>query len=223
MIEFNPYSPLTSIAQSNSDGKSITGDFNTFLSLLTTQLKNQNPLDPIDTNDFTQQLVQFSAVEQAIKTNQNLENLTKLSAASAITGAVTYIGKQVTAAGTSAQLSKGSANWDYQITGKSSAATFTVLDENGKQVYSETQSNPDQSGTYTWNGQRNDGTTAPEGGTYKLQILASDGNGTSLDVSTSFSGIVEGVDLQSSEPVLIVDGKRLKLTEITSVNQQPSK
>ncbi|MCK5042335.1 MAG: hypothetical protein KAR62_08565, partial [Sphingomonadales bacterium] len=57
----------------------LGGDFNTFLSLLTTQLQYQDPLDPLDSNEFTNQLVQFTSVEQEIKSNENLENIAVLT------------------------------------------------------------------------------------------------------------------------------------------------
>src|ERR1700754_3604547 len=80
-----------------SDTSTIAGNFDTFLSLLTTQLQNQNPLDPLDTNQFTSQLVQFSSVEQQLKTNDFLEALLLSNGNAASSQAVGYIGKEVTA------------------------------------------------------------------------------------------------------------------------------
>src|SRR4051812_26257456 len=88
----------------------IADNFDTFLTILTTQLKNQNPLDPMDTNQFTQQLVQFTGVEQQLKTNTFLEALMNASQNSTNTDAVSYIGKEVTAAGTKANLAAGGAS-----------------------------------------------------------------------------------------------------------------
>ncbi|UXN75119.1 hypothetical protein N8D56_09525 [Devosia sp. A8/3-2] len=87
----------------------IAENFDTFLNILTTQLRNQNPLDPLDTNQFTAQLVQFTGVEQQLKTNQFSESLLQSTQSSSKTDAVSYIGKQVTAAGTTAQLKDGGA------------------------------------------------------------------------------------------------------------------
>ena len=81
------------------DAKTIAGNFDTFLQLLTTQLKNQNPLDPLDTNQFTQQLVQFSSVEQQLKTNDYPVGPGGSNANTVQTSAVNYIGKTVTASG----------------------------------------------------------------------------------------------------------------------------
>ena len=85
---------------SSADGQTIAGNFDSFLSLLTTQLQNQNPLDPLDTNQFTAQLVQFSGVEQQLKTNDYLSSLVANNANTVNTNAVSYIGKTVTASGT---------------------------------------------------------------------------------------------------------------------------
>src|SRR5712675_2430466 len=76
--------------------KSLSTNFNTFLTLLTTQLKNQDPLAPMDSNQFTQQLVQFSQVEQQINANKNLESLISLTKARGAIDAVSYLGKKLT-------------------------------------------------------------------------------------------------------------------------------
>src|SRR6185312_14559205 len=97
-----------------SDTNTIAGNFDTFLSILTTQLKNQNPLDPLDTNQFTQQLVQFTGVEQQLKTNQFLETLMLSSQNTAKSDAVSYIGKEVTSNGKTSELSSANnAYWAY--------------------------------------------------------------------------------------------------------------
>src|SRR5215212_11938506 len=86
--------PTTSAA----NNATLAKNFDTFLSILTTQLKNQNPLEPLDTNQFTQQLVQFSSVEQQLKTNEFLEALVQANANSINSNAVSYIGKTISAA-----------------------------------------------------------------------------------------------------------------------------
>ena len=109
-VSSNPTSSLS------ASGKSIAGNFDTFLQLLTTQLKNQNPLDPLDTNQFTQQLVQFSSVEQQLKTNDFLSALGAGQLANSVqTNAVNYIGKTVTAAGVRSELTNGKAVWNFSL------------------------------------------------------------------------------------------------------------
>src|SRR5665213_1167428 len=90
-------SSATSGASSSgsSSALSFTSNFNTFLTLLTTQLQNQDPLSPMDTNTFTQQLVSFSEVEQQIDTNNNLQNLIQLQTANEAISALPLIGDQI--------------------------------------------------------------------------------------------------------------------------------
>src|SRR5262252_7667572 len=85
-----------SASQATSAQKTLSGNFDTFLTLLTTQLKNQDPLSPMDSNQFTQQLVQFSQVEQQINSNKNLESLIALTKSQSATNAVSYLGKTLT-------------------------------------------------------------------------------------------------------------------------------
>src|ERR1700710_989023 len=93
----------------------LSGNFNTFLTLLTTQLKNQDPMSPMDSNQFTQQLVEFSQVEQQIDTNTNLKSLIPQGTTQAGAFATTYLGKKVSITSGQASLSGGAANWSYTL------------------------------------------------------------------------------------------------------------
>lgn len=215
-MEINPYSALSSVGQAAADSQSIADNFETFLTLLTTQLRHQNPLDPLDTNEFTSQLVQFTEVEQAVKANKNLETLMQLAAGSVFTSTLGYLGTEVTAAGSTATLSGGAAQWNYNAAAASQQATFSIYDSSGRLVYEETRSISEGEGTYTWNGIQSDGTTAPDGA-YDLVIKAVDSQGYQISVSTAVTGIVDGVDLSGSEPILTVGGREIKLYEITAI------
>ena len=221
MVEINPFSALSSLGQAANDRTAIAEDFDTFLSLLTTQLQHQNPLDPLDMNQFTQQLVQFTEVEQSVKLNQNLEQLVQLSAANTITNAVGYIGKEVTTNGTQATFQNGRASWVYTLAADSPEATFTVLDSDGIPVFTDTTSVSAGTGAFVWDGRTDTGRIAPDG-TYSLQILAVDENGTAINAWTAISGIVEGVDMSGDEPVLLVGGQRIRLEDIGSISAPAS-
>src|SRR2546430_16214955 len=100
----NSVASATGTAPSASSGVPTTsaankatpaGNFDTFLTLLTTQLQNQNPLDPLDTNQFTQQLVQFAGVEQQLKSNDQLKSLVELEKSAQSTQALVYVGNTV--------------------------------------------------------------------------------------------------------------------------------
>lgn len=217
-ISFDPYSPLSSLgtSQSVTDGAAIANNFDTFLTLLTTQLQNQSPLDPMDTNQFTQQLVEFASVEQAVKQNENLENLAKLSAANAITGAVSYIGKQVSAEGTISQLQNGTANWSYSLDGAATQATFFVKDSSGEEVFTKTITNPDTDGVFTWDGVKTDGTTALDGD-FTISVSAQGEGGTAVAANTNFTGIVTQVDMEGGTPILKVGDRDVKIEEIVKI------
>ena len=199
----------------------LAGNFQAFLALLTTQLKTQNPLDPLDTNQFTQELVQFASVEQQLKTNQNLDSLVKASSASSAASVVSYIGTDVTAAGDKADLSKGSAKWNYTLPADAPKTTITVKDGNGNIVYTEAKPLPAGSGVYQWNGLTSTGTQAADG-TYQISIDARDAGGKSVSVSTDVSGQVSGVDLSGSGPVLLVGSRRVPIANVTSVRAHGS-
>ncbi len=99
----------------SSTGTTLAGNFQTFLSLLTTQLQNQNPLDPLDTNQFTQQLVEFASVEQQLKTNDQLTTLVSLQQSTQATQALGFVGKTAVVNGNTTALSNSSATWQLDV------------------------------------------------------------------------------------------------------------
>src|SRR3954469_16154064 len=99
----------------SSTGSTIAGNFQSFLTLLTTQLKNQNPLDPLDTNQFTQQLVQFAGVEQQLRTNDQLSNLVSMQQTTQATQALDFVGKNAVVDGSTATMTNNAATWQLGI------------------------------------------------------------------------------------------------------------
>ena len=208
-------SSSSSSSSSVVDRTTIANNFDTFLQLLTTQLKNQNPLDPLDTNQFTQQLVEFSGVEQQLKTNDFLSSLVQANANTTNSNAVNYIGKTVTASGVRSELVNGQAQWQFSVS-DASTVTVNVKDENGNTVYSEQGSMKAGAGTFTWDGKDNQGNVKPDG-TYTISMQAVTAEGKTINVSTDTTGTVTGVDFTGSEPVLLVGKARLNLSGVTSV------
>jgi flagellar basal-body rod modification protein FlgD len=208
---------VANAAQSAVSRQSIAQNFDTFLLLLTTQLKNQNPLDPLDTNQFTQQLVQFAGVEQQIRSNESLEALVKMQQSQQTSVALSYVGKTVTADGTVSTLKSGVATW-YVTAPRTASATVAILDAKGNTVF--TQDTTIEAGTFAfnWDGRTSTGATAPEGA-YTIQINAKDSAGQSVTVSTQFSGVVDAVDLSGAEPLVMVGTALLSLDKIKSVQQ----
>src|ERR1041385_8940978 len=154
--------PTSSTSSSPSttgiDSQTIAGNFQTFLTLLTTQLKNQNPLDPLDTNQFTQQLVQFAGVEQQLKSNDQLSTLVSLQQTAQGTAALNFVGKSVAIDGQTATMTNSSASWVYNVT-KPGIATFNIANAAGQTVFTTTQAVGAGSHVISWNGLDANGNT----------------------------------------------------------------
>jgi len=154
----------TNTSQMANSRSTIADNFDTFLSILTTQLKNQNPMDPLDTNQFTAQLVQFTGVEQQLKTNEFLETLMLSGQNTAKSDAVSYIGKEVTSSGKTGELSgSNAAFWAYSANAAAANAIITIKDAKGQTVYNKTGPLPIGPGTFRWDGKGTDGTMKPNG------------------------------------------------------------
>ena len=194
----------------------IAENFDTFLNILTTQLKNQNPLDPLDTNQFTAQLVQFTGVEQQLKTNEFLESLLQTTQSSGKTDAVSYIGREITAAGTTAELKNGGATWAFNADAQVANATVTIKNANGRVVYTEAGSLDKGPGNFLWTGKGSDGNTQPDG-TYTIEIKGTNLSGNTIKVSTSTIGIVTAVDFSGAQPILTVGTSKILLSDVTNV------
>ena len=152
------------------DKNSLAGNFQTFLTLLTTQLKNQNPLDPLDTNQFTQQLVQFAQVEQQLKQNEQLAALVAMERTAQATTALAYVGQTVVVDGQTAALKDGQASWSF-VAPKPVAATITVKSASGQTVYSGNFTINTGTQNFTWDGRDNNGVKWPDGN-YTLSVTA---------------------------------------------------
>lgn len=212
-------SGTTSAAQTDAAG--IAENFDAFLQLLTTQLKNQNPLEPMDTNEFTNQLVQFSSVEQTIKTNQNLENLINVTSSNSAAAIVSFIGKTVSAAGASTNLKDGTAKWDYNLSDDAENSLVTIRDNLGEIVHSEQLSLDAGKGSYEWDGTNLTGGESPEG-VYTITIDAKKTDDSTVQVDTTVTGVVDGVDFSKSDPVLNVGGVLVSLSSIKEVKTTTS-
>src|SRR5262249_19766514 len=119
---------------SSAATKSLTDNYQTFLTLLTTQLKNQDPLNPMDSSQFTTQLVQFSSVEQQIQQNKNLETLIGAQTAYAANSAVNYIGHTVAATSDQVALANHSATINYALSDDVADNLITISDANGRTI-----------------------------------------------------------------------------------------
>lgn len=196
----------------------LNQDFDDFLLLLTTQLQNQDPLSPMETNEFTNQLVQFSQVEQQISTNKNLENLLAMQTLNMTALGVSFIGKYVevygdtfTADGTSP------TTMSYALPSEAASGTLTIKNADGKVVYSQDIETSAGRHDFTWNGIDKDGNVAPAG-EYTLTVTALDSENQSLNVATSVPGFVAGLEsADDGSLMLVINGKKVPLTDVRKI------
>jgi flagellar basal-body rod modification protein FlgD len=206
-------SSSTSTAVANSP--EIASNFTEFLQLLTTQLQNQDPLNPMDTNQFTQQLVEFAGVEQQMKTNDTLSTLVSLQQSAQTTQALQLVGATVVVNGSTAQLANNQATWSLNAT-QPATATITIASSTGQTAYSGTVAVNSGSQTFTWNGRGNDGTMWPAGN-YTLTATATSASGQTTAITTQVQGTVNSVDLTQTPPVLSIGGQNYTMTQIQRI------
>ena len=197
-------------------GTTLSGNFNTFLTLLTAQLKNQDPTSPLDTNQFTQQLVQYSTVEQQINTNTNLKTLISQGTSQAGINATTYLGKNVSVTNGDGSLTGGKANWSYTLGAAAAATQVTVTDANGKVVYTGAGQTAAGSNSFSWNGQDNNGNSLADG-TYKLAVTATAADGSPITTSVASAGTVTQIDMTTGTPQLVIGNMEVPLTAIAAI------
>ncbi len=198
---------------------SLVSNFETFLQLLTAQLKNQDPLSPLDSNEFTAQLTQMTGVEQQLLTNDLLTSLLAAQQGGGLGGATNYIGKDATAAFSATKLTDGSANWSYELGAAASTATLSVLDGAGKVVW--TGPAPDRTtGThdFVWDGKTTAGGQLPDGGVYSLKVVAKNGtNDVAAQVLTR--GRVTGVEMYDGVPYLTIGNAIVPVSSVIGLEE----
>lgn len=212
-------SGVTNAATSEATGSRtrLSDNYDTFLVLLTAQLQNQDPLAPMDSTQFTQQLVQFSQVEQQIRTNEQLEGLVGQYQAASAGAALSYLGKDAIIEADETYLAGGEANWAYRLPANADSMTIKVKDAQGRVVY-ETTTAPSTAGEhlFTWDGKKADGSTATDG-VYQVSIEATDADGETITPTISVRETIMGVDFTGATPVVITPAGTRELGSIRSV------
>jgi flagellar basal-body rod modification protein FlgD len=196
--------------------KQLSSNFSTFLTLLTTQLKNQDPTSPMDSNQFTQQLVMYSQVEQQIDTNTNLKTLITQGTSNASAMAAAYLGKKVSVTNGNASLSGGTAAWTYSLDTAASANQLSITDSNGRTVFTANGETTAGNHSFSWDGKDMRGNQLADG-TYKLTIAPVDSGGNKVTGSVASAGTVGQIDMTSGTPKLVVGNMELNLGDIAAL------
>jgi flagellar basal-body rod modification protein FlgD len=210
-----PMVPDTSTATSYG-GSEL--DQETFLNLLITQLQNQDPLNPQDSQEFVAQLSQFSSLEQLMTLNEGMDTLYMATSSMNNASMTQLIGKEVVAYGDEfCYDGEGSVDLIYDATGEASEATINIMDDSGNVVASiDLGSLAEGEGSFTWDGTTTSGGTAEEG-TYTFEVEAHDTDGDDVTVYTLVQGVVDTMNYETGTPIPEIDGVEIELGDIIRV------
>lgn len=212
-------SALDFAQRTQNSSAQLAEDFDDFLVLLTTQLQNQDPLDPADSTEFTNQLVAFAGVEQQINSNQRLESLVSLALGTSFASSLNYVGKDVSYLSSEAYFDGvRPIEVDYAIDGTSVDTTINIFNESGNLVFTQKISDDDDIESFVWDGKNSSGFLQPEG-TYEIRIDALDAQSNPLTATTVVTGHVKGVETQNGTTFLLVGERAVSVGNIINVTE----
>lgn len=205
----------------NTGSAMLASNFETFLSLLTAQLKNQDPLSPVDSNQFTAQLTQMAGVEQQLLTNTLLNSLLQAQQGDGLTGAAQYIGKDATAVWAATRFEDGEANWSYELGGSATTATIQVLDASGNVVWSgDAPAKTNGMHDFKWDGKTTGGGQVDDGGVYTMKVFAKDGAGKDVDSQVIIRGRVTGVEMYDGQAFVTIGKSIMPVSSLIALEEQ---
>lgn len=206
---------ITSNSASSQTTKTKTLGKDDFMKLLLAQLKNQDPLKPVDGTDFAAQLAQFSSLEQLSNMNTELKNQSLNQMTMSYAQSVNMIGKEVvTNSGNTITVSGPTTDLNYKLATDAQSVTITIFDKEGKIVktWDETAQKAGMN-KVTWD------TSAVEKGDYTFQVTAKDSKGQTVSVNTMTSGLVTAVHFRNNQVLATVNGKEVSLGNIIEIKQ----
>ncbi|PYE84367.1 flagellar hook assembly protein FlgD [Pseudoroseicyclus aestuarii] len=198
----------------------ISADYESFLTLLTAQIQNQNPLEPMDSTTFVSQLAQLSQVEQAVQTNTNLEEIaSQLAQAGALSG-VQMLGREVSTATEALVLEDGTATYDYRLAAPAAQVTARILSSDGTLLRELTDlaTSAEDRHRIEWDGLDSEGLPVVGSG-FTIKIDALDADGAAVGYAGFASGTVTGLTFAEGVPVLVLgDGTKIPASRVETVN-----
>lgn len=204
-------------ATSTAQNPRLAGDFNTFLTLLTTQIKNQSPTDPLDTNQMTNQLVQFASVEQQIAMNGNLQRLIGLEQASQLTASAPLIGQKVEVETDRIALQNGTGALKLPAAGASQIAQITIRGSGDSIIRQETVQLGNASTAWSWNGKNTSGLAVPDGA-YKVSVTGVGAGGRVETLPFTTIGKVTGAERAGGDLKLLLGQLQVGFDKLRSVS-----
>lgn len=214
-MPIDPVSAAASGAETSARTR-LSDNYDTFLVLLTAQLQNQDPLAPMDSTQFTQQLVQYSQVEQQIRTNEQLEALAAQYQAASAGAALSYLGRGALIESNTTVLAGGEAQWGYLLDTAAENVRIEVRDANGRTVYETAGERTAGDHHFVWNGETTSGATA-EDGVYRLVVTATNSDGDAIPATVTILEAIRGVDFSGTTPLVITASGTRELGQIRAV------
>lgn len=205
-------------SRAETDRQKLADDLDDFMTLLTTQLQHQDPLDPMDANEFTTQLVQFASVEQQISQNANLEALIKAQETAQLSSVASYVGRMAEVKTNQVQIYNGEAEFNYVLHEDSVGTLINIQDSSGRTVFSGEGNVSAGKHGVLWDGTDLSGNQLPDG-IYKLTVTALDADGAPVDITTTAVGKITGVSYAGDEPELIMTNQAVKLADVISLKE----
>jgi flagellar basal-body rod modification protein FlgD len=205
----------TSSSSSTSSSSGLTSS--DFLSLLVSELQNQDPLNATSTTDFINQLTSYANFTQQESINSNMSSLASSFSSLVTLNSVNYIGHTVEAKSDTATLSNGSATYGYSLSSSASNVSISISDSSGNVVYTGTGTGNSGSNSFTWDGKDSSGNQLADGGNYTIAVTATDSAGNSVLNYTTVTGTVTGIDTSTSTPSLTVNGVAISAANILGV------
>lgn len=214
-------SSATGQTQSDVSQAKLEDDLNKFLNLLVTQLKNQDPLDPMDATEFTSQLVQFASVEQQIYQNSNLEKLLNATHVNQVSNLSGYLGTTVEGVGNEFILENGQAKFTYDLFDQASTNAIIIQDASGKVVFTTGGELEAGQHTFQWDGKDDLGNQLPDG-QYKVVIAAQDDAGLEIETEETVFGRVTAAGAEDGQVTLYMGDVAMPLGSVRSVSETPA-
>lgn len=214
----NSSTSASTTSQADASKTTLADSFDTFLTLLTTQLRYQDPLEPMDSSEFTNQLVQFSEVEQSISTNKQLEQLLAAQGTNQAVAAISYIGNEIEALGNSLPLVDGEAELSYALPENAETAKILIFDQSGNLVRAVDAELSAGKHSFVWDGTDDGGNTLDDGA-YLVSVSAQNAEKKTLEVATAIKGLVTGTQNDGTTSQVLIGQVPIDLSDVITVSK----
>jgi flagellar basal-body rod modification protein FlgD len=216
-----PSSSSSSQSNANTTLSALNTTAQQFLKMLITELKNQDPTQPVDPTAFVGQIATLNQVQQQVATNDALQQLVSLFTANQSNSMVNYIGKEVTASGNDFSVTNGSGAVNYTLAAGASSAKVTITNSAGMTVFTGTGTTIAGDNSVIWNGKNNAGDQMPDGA-YKFTVTATDATGKAVTATTQTIGVVTAVNTENGTSTLAIGNISVPIANVQSVSNPGS-